>query len=46
MKLIRRKCDFQDHSRWWGIHAWERLNPDTMEPYRRGRVVFLCKRPR
>lgn len=23
-------------------HAWERLNPATMAPFRRGRVVFLC----
>lgn len=23
-------------------HGWERLNPVTHQPYRRGRVVFFC----
>lgn len=37
---ITRKCNLGAHCS--PPHGWEPLNPVTEEPYRRGRVVFLC----
>lgn len=37
---VRRLCDLGNHCA--PPHGWERLNPDTEEPFRRGRVAFWC----
>jgi hypothetical protein len=39
---IRRVCRLDDNCA--PPHGWEVLNPETAAPYRRGRVVFLCRR--
>jgi hypothetical protein len=39
--MIRRRCWLCELS-YHGPHTWEVLNPATGEPFRRGRVVFLC----
>lgn len=38
---IYRQCAF--FPGWHDYHIWERLNPQTMEPFRRGRAIFICK---
>ena len=40
MARVERRCDLGQHCA--PPHGWERLNPETEEPYRRGRVVFWC----
>lgn len=39
MAHVTRKCGWMNCS---APHYWERLNPDTDLPFRRGRVSFFC----
>lgn len=39
LTLIWRQCHLSDCT---GPHQWERLNPMTYEPFRRGRVLYVC----
>lgn len=39
---IHRDCVTCRLGRAYSPHAWEWINPATSQPYRRGRVVFMC----